>query len=58
MSEKNKGFPSWILNIIRTSDTNLFQPANGSTENKMADPHKLKMMTSACLNEYLYCKVL
>ena len=53
----------WILrlsvgvhafNTILTSDTNLFQPANGSIENKMEDPHTLKIMTSACVNEYLF----
>ena len=43
-----------LFNKILTSDTNLFQPANGSIENKMEDPHTLKMMTSACFNEYLF----
>ena len=42
------------FNTILTSDTNLFQPANGSIENKMEDPHTLKIMTSACVNEYLF----
>ena len=43
-----------LFNTILTSDTNLFQPANGSIENKMEDPHTLKIMTSACVNEYLF----
>ena len=42
------------FNTILTSDTNLFQPANGSIENKMEDPHTLKMMQSACFNEYFF----
>ena len=50
---KDQGFVFMLFSTILTSDTNLFQPANGSIENKMEDPHTLKMITSACVNAYL-----